>query len=368
MGSGGRDSAVVACHKAGIELYEFTDSENISDVTRRKLSINNAATLRWNKELIWGLSSRNDEGLQADCMARLDPNDPTNIWGGRDLGNPTVEIGNLYYTRNGIPIDEDKTWHYNTRDELRTATTEERYDLISDYTISAAHFDREPRFYAHLAFDGSIWWLKNGPSDSDENTWTVKARVGGGQSRLGAYNYSVTGYWCKKLVNYKFKLTTGGSGFTAERYPWPELRLADLYLLYAEALNECDKGEDAIYWLDKVRERAGLKGVKESWDTYATTKKYATQTGLREIIHRERTLEMMFEGSRFWDLRRWKEAEKQLNNKPLSGWAIDQESPEGYYNRQTLYTQHFIAPRDYLWPIKEQDIIVNPNLVQNPGW
>ena len=362
------DSAVVACHKAGIELYEFTDSENISDVTRRKLSINNAATLRWNKELIWGLSSRNDEGLQADCMARLDPNDPTNIWGGRDLGNPTVEIGNLYYTRNGIPIDEDKTWHYNTRDELRTATTEERYDLISDYTISAAHFDREPRFYAHLAFDGSIWWLKNGPSDSDENTWTVKARVGGGQSRLGAYNYSVTGYWCKKLVNYKFKLTTGGSGFTAERYPWPELRLADLYLLYAEALNECDKGEDAIYWLDKVRERAGLKGVKESWDTYATTKKYATQTGLREIIHRERTLEMMFEGSRFWDLRRWKEAEKQLNNKPLSGWAIDQESPEGYYNRQTLYTQHFIAPRDYLWPIKEQDIIVNPNLVQNPGW
>ena len=51
-----------------------------------------------------------------------------------------------------------------------------------------------------------------------------------------------------------------------------------------------------------------------------------------------------------------------------SGWAIDQESPEGYYNRQTLYTQHFIAPRDYLWPIKEQDIIVNPNLVQNPGW
>lgn len=120
------DSAVVACHKAGIELYEFTDSENISDVTRRKLSINNAATLRWNKELIWGLSSRNDEGLQADCMARLDPNDPTNIWGGRDLGNPTVEIGNLYYTRNGIPIDEDKTWHYNTRDELRTATTEEQ--------------------------------------------------------------------------------------------------------------------------------------------------------------------------------------------------------------------------------------------------
>lgn len=362
------DSAVVACHTAGIGLYEFTEAGNISDVTRRKLTINNAATDRWNKELIWGLSSRNDETLQADCMARLDPNDPTNIWGAHDLGNPTIEISNLYYTRNGVPIDEDKTWHYNTRNELRTATTDERYDLISDYTISAVHFDREPRFYAHLAFDGSIWWLKNGPSDSDENTWTVKARVGGNQSRLGAYNYSVTGYWCKKLVNYKYKLTTGGSGFTTERYPWPEMRLADLYLLYAEALNECNKPDDAIYYVDLVRERAGLKGVKESWDTYAYTKKYTTQNGLREIIHRERTLELMFEGSRFWDLRRWKEAESQLNNKPLSGWAIDQESPEGYYNRQTLYMQRFIAPRDYLWPIKEQDIIVNPNLVQNPGW
>ena len=138
------DSAVVACHKAGIELYEFTDSENISDVTRRKLSINNAATLRWNKELIWGLSSRNDEGLQADCMARLDPNDPTNIWGGRDLGNPTVEIGNLYYTRNGIPIDEDKTWHYNTRDELRTATTEELRPDQRLYDLGRAFRPRTP--------------------------------------------------------------------------------------------------------------------------------------------------------------------------------------------------------------------------------
>jgi len=151
------------------------------------------------------------------------------------------------------------------------------------------------------------------------------------------------------------------------------MRLTDLYLLYAEALNEAEDSpaarDEAMEWLDKVRKRAGLEGVKESWAKHSLkSDKFKSQAGLREIIHRERTIELMFEGSRFWDIRRWKEAEKELNNKTVSGWETSQESPEGFYNKQTLLTQKFVSPRDYLWPIEEYDLIVNPNLVQNPGW
>lgn len=361
--------AVDACHKANISLYEFKDNENISDVTRRKLSINNAATLRWNSETVWSLSSRNDETLQAQCMARLNNDDITNINGGRDLMNPTIEITEKYYTENGVPINEDKTWDYNGRYDLVTTTEDTKYDLIPDYTVTKAHLGREPRFYAHLAFDGSKWWLQNAPGDSDEDTYTVQCKAGQNQGKLGAYNYSLTGYWCKKLVNYKYELTTSGSGFTAERYPWPEMRLGDLYLLYAECLNECGNSDLAIEYVDKIRERAGLKGVAESWTNYSITPdKYTTKDGLREIIHRERTVEMMFEGSRYWDLMRWKEAASEWSNASVSGWDVEQESAEGYYHRQPFFTRRFVAPRDYLWPIKEYDIIVNPNLVQNPGW
>lgn len=80
----------------------------------------------------------------------------------------------------------------------------------------------------------------------------------------------------------------------------PVIRMADLYLMYAEALNE--KGEDyatVLPWIDMVRERSGLKGVKESWDQYVGNSKYATQTGLRQIIMQERRIELAFEGHYF---------------------------------------------------------------------
>ncbi|MNR46422.1 SusD family protein [compost metagenome] len=78
---------------------------------------------------------------------------------------------------------------------------------------------------------------------------------------------------------------------------------------------------------------------------------------------------MSFEGSRFWDLRRWKLAAQELN-KNITGWDRNQDKdhPELFYQEQTFYQQRFVAPRDYFWPIKESDLLVNPNLVQNPGW
>jgi hypothetical protein len=358
--------AIEYCEADGMDLYTFTSFTKLSDTTKVQMSIRNSICEKWNNELIWGLSGRQASAIQTDCMTRLDPAYPLNIFGARELLNPTLEVTDLFYTDNGVPINEDKTWNYPARYSLRTATHEERFNLVEGYQVAAIHFNREPRFYADLAFDGSVWYMQNSRSGTDENTWTVKAKPGQLQAKVGAYNYSVTGLWAKKLVNWKFVLQQTSN--TLEPYPWPELRLADLYLMYAEALNEAGRGSEALPWINKVRTRAGLKGVQESWATYSTKPtKYATKDGLREIIQQERGIELMFEGHRFWDLRRWKKADRVLNQ-GIHGWSIDQESEAGYYHPKLLFSQRFVAPRDYFWPLMQADLIVNPNLVQNPGW
>ncbi|KAA6332578.1 RagB/SusD family nutrient uptake outer membrane protein [termite gut metagenome] len=229
------------------------------------------------------------------------------------------------------------------------------------------HFNREPRFYADLAFDGSIWYMEN--RTSNHESWTVKARYGQQQARVGAYIFSATGYWPKKYVNWRFEIQSDGR-FTVKDYPWPEIRLSDLYLLYAEALNEAADNQGnrdkAIEYVDFVRARAGLEGVKESWDEHANNTKYNTQAGLRAIIQQERGIELMFEGHRYWDLRRWILGSKL--NQTIHDWDIEQETPIAYYRPKELFKQSFVEPRDYLAPFREYTLIVNPNLVQNPGW
>src|SRR3546814_15577579 len=92
--------------------------------------------------------------------------------------------------------------------------------------------------------------------------------------------------------------------------------LAELYLLYAEALNESQGPVPEVNkYVDLVRERAGLEPVATAWSTYSTNPgKPGSQTGMREIIHQERMIELAFEGKRFWDIRRWKTAAEILNN------------------------------------------------------
>ncbi|NQU51859.1 MAG: RagB/SusD family nutrient uptake outer membrane protein, partial [Bacteroidetes bacterium] len=150
--------------------------------------------------------------------------------------------------------------------------------------------------------------------------------------------------------------------------------LGDLYLLYAEALNEVKSAPDAeVYeYVDLIRERAGLAGVVESWSQHSTySDKPSTKEGMRDIIKQERLIELAFEGTRFWDLRRWKDAEKYMNL-PIKGWDIGGRGL-GFYNVTTVFPgpSDPVIPfefKDYLWPIREDEIIKNPNLVQNPGW
>ncbi len=361
-------AAIDDCAKAGLKLYTFSNTLiTLPDYRNTEMSIRNAVCQKWNSEEIWGNPNSRPSsgggngatGLQTFCVPRLDPSRLANETPQGQLA-PTIKMAELFYSRNGVPINEDVSYDYAHRYSLRTAVDSEGNYLQSGYTTAGLNFDREPRFYADLAFDGSYYFMAN-------QTWTIQALFGQSQSQKNTDGYSVTGYFTKKLVNWNYVIQDG-LGTSTDDYPWPEMRLGDLYLLYAEALNEAGgPSADVFTYLNMIRARAGLGTVQDSWSQYSSNpSKYLTQSGLRAIIHQERGIELAFEGSRFWDLLRWKTAITELS-KPVVGWDVTQSDPNYYYRPKVLYTQTFF-PRQYLWPLTDNDVIVNPNLLQNLGW
>lgn len=367
------EKAVKACEAAldslpGVSLYYFPKSGMLSERTQYKMNLRGAVTEKWNSELIWGRTgdqSNNPDMQKAALPGVYDTRIDNNLYGTSYWG-VTFNMVDRFYSKNGVPIDEDKTWDYAGRYAIATAGSDQKYNVKEGYRTAKMNLDRENRFYASLTFDGALLYMDNTINKSDENSWLIEGLFGKRCGRQTQEYYCITGYNPTKLAYYK--LSMNDKGCTTEVYPWPELRLADLYLLYAEALNEVGRGQEAIPYLDLIRERSGLKGIKESWSSYSRNpNKPNTQEGLREIIHQEREIELAFEGQRLWDLRRWKKAEI-YQNKPILGWNIYGKTPEDYYKVTTLFQQEFKAPRDYLWPIKEYELLINKNLTQNPGW
>ncbi len=362
--------AVELAESLGYELYRFQPQftqYDLSDTTKVKMSIRNSVTEKWNSEIIWGNTNSMASGVQGSATPRgLDPDrrDNTSL---RGSIAPPIKIAEMFYSENGVPIREDKTWDYSGRFDLKIATEDEKYNLKEGYTTAALHFDREPRFYASLGFDGAIWYGNGVFDDKSPDLLYVSSKKGQPAAMVTPNYYSTTGYWPKKLVNFENVIGSGNT-YTVQAYPWPVMRLADLYLLHAEALNEVGAPEaEVLKYIDLVRERAGIPGVKDAWTTYSSNpNKFTTQEGRREIIQHERLIELAFEGKRFWDLRRWKRAEEFLNQ-PITGWDLEQETAEGYYRERLVFEQRFTM-RDYLWPLDEKVLLSNTNTVQNPGW
>lgn len=358
--------AIQSAEGTGHSLYVFPQSSfSLTDTTMTQLSIRQSVCERWNPEHVWANPNSQTDDLQLFSMAPLHVEHNHNV--ANKILSPPLKIARLFYTHNGVPINEDKTLDFTDEKSIRTATHDERFYIEEGFETARINFDREPRFYASLCFDGGIWYKYDSPSNSDENTWVLRGKYTDYAGSGHYQSYNETGYYIKKLVDWTQSMNASGASY--KEYPWPQLRLADLYLMYAEALNEAEGPSPTVYeYLDRIRERAGLKGVVESWENYSVNpSKYTTKEGLREIIHQERLIELAFEGHRFWDLKRWKKAVEVLNA-PITGWNIRGEDTNSYYQVRTIYQQQFIAPRDYFWPIGENTIIQNPNLVQNPGW
>lgn len=359
-------AAINSAEASGNTLHKFIPTSNVgnlSDSLKMVLDLQTSITEKWdiNTEIIWALNPTFP--TQPNCLPRMTAKAAANPTFPGTFAVPISEQ-ELFYTRNGVPINEDNTFDYTGRYSLRTGDKDSRFYIGNGYTTVKAHFDREPRFYADLGFDGGIWF-GNGRTNQ-ESLFYVQAR--GSSSFAGPVDnvrVNVTACWPKKLVNY---LTVQDDGNTVVDFRLPLIRLAGLYLLYAETLNEQGKSYvEVVPWLDKVRQRAGLPGVVDAWTKYSKNpSKYTSMAGMREIIHQESRIELAFECQPGWDLRRWKELQSVMS-KPLQGWNIFEKDPINFYRPTTVVIPVFNV-RAYLWPLSETDLLVDDKLVQNIGW
>lgn len=353
--------AINFLHDAGLSIYKY-ENRNYSKETNFKLASRYAFSEPWNSELIWGYTKTRVQVLQVQAVPRGFYSTTGSAMGN---GSASIQIASKFYTKNGVPIDEDITWDYGNRFSTRVATEEEGRLIKSGYETAAFHFDREYRYYADIAFDGGVWF---GSGKVDENNpQYIMCKANQSCAHVTTADFNQTGMWVKKWMNPNTTVSSTNT-WAYTNYPFPFMRLSGLYLYYAEALNECGADYQTVLpWINEIRERAGIPDVETSWMNFTNSPdKFKTKEGLREIIHRERTNELAFEGQRFWDIRRWKEAVSECN-KPFTGWTLTAVDPKEFNTEQLLFNQTFEV-KDYFWPVPKAEIYANPNTVQNFGW
>jgi hypothetical protein len=384
------DEAIVLCEANGIELYEYDDVAYAFD--RDDYALNSEAmqtlyNLRmvvadpWNKELIWGqtyMYGRTDL-LQNGCNIRL-PEGVNSYGGGTEERTGSEQwmaasyaVMERYYTKNGLPLDYDRTFNKSTMYDIVTipAASDPQYSQLrgilkaSERTVRL-YMNREPRFYANLGITGGYWRSHAVRIE----TMMTATFPGGFNERRFPTDFLCTGIGVQKLVHPESK---SGHSLRVIRTPFPIIRMADLYLMRAEALNEYTNDQsardEAYKEINKVRRRAGIPDVEVVWSNPILTRqsgRHLSQNGLREIILEERGNEFAFEGIRFWDMYRYRRAVGAFSA-PIMGWQYDQTYLNDFFILEPRQTRRFIV-RDYLWPISIDEINKNSNIIQNPGW
>mgnify|MGYP001208879167 CR=1 FL=1 len=371
--------AIESAHLNGHQLYEFNQQipiiGGVNEEITRELSLRAAITEPFNTEIVWAFAPEWTGDLQMWCQPRWTADHSALFGFTKKSHAPTLNMVETFYTNNGVPIDEDLTWDYGNRyDVIQTPLFDSNNEnfhefyVEDDYYTAKLHTYREPRFYSSIGFDGGKWF-----SLETENINFIphlNAKAGAASGKQGFEIYSITGFFAKKLVHYENIISLQGS--TIKGYSFPIIRLSDLYLMYSEALNETKAAPDAeVYeYIQRVRTRAGLDvggDILNTWQMYSTNpSKPMTKDGMRNIIQQERMIELALEGHRYWDLRRWKLATEYFN-KPIQGWNIFKSDVEGFYEVENIFYRNF-STKDYLWPISQNELLRNPNLIQNPGW
>lgn len=381
------NEALAACQANGIQLYTYDKQPYVFDredyakngVRVQKLyDLRMVVTEPWNKELIWGYSNidiYNQGELAHSSNIRL----PEGYGGGvtNTAGYSwqwmaaTYRMVERYYTENGVPIEEDKTFPIDDKWELTTTPgdQEEEYDELRGIMQPGAetiklYLNREPRFYANLGITGG-YWRTHGVRI---NTSMYAGGDGGYNSSQHSTDFLETGIGVKKLVHPESK---SGAWQRTIKYPYPIIRLADLLLLKAEALNEYNSAptQEVYDAINQVRRRAGIPDVEDVWsnpEIVNTVNKHTTKEGMRDIILRERGIELAFEGSRFWDMIRTKRAVTEFAT-PVWGWRHTGETGNEFFNLEVKQIRRFNIT-NCLWPIDLEELNTNSNLIQNPGW
>lgn len=359
---------------------------------------NGAAGLMNNPEIIFsrGYNTNTGRHQSIDGMVTHQMPNTLNGWNCHGL---TQKMVDAYYMLDGTDVPgKDSEWGGGDGSSRVTGWTTTRGDnAYSKYPplgvgVSMQYANREPRFYASVAFNGSYWWNAN-PNVSNHYMqvfyWRGTSTNSSGSTEVTENNgytnnayHLRTGIGCKKFVHpsdWREQKNAEDYGHIIQKWE-PAIRYADILLMYAEALNELTGGYSVPSWdgstvynisrdvnemkrgIHPVRIRAGVPDYP--------AEDYADASALRKRIKRERMIEFLAEGKRYFDLRRWMDAAVEEST-PIYGCNVlmTSKQQDDFQQVVPIYTLPTIFNvKMYFWPIRVEELKRNRNLVQSPGW
>lgn len=304
-----------------------------------------------------------------------------NSLGGWNIHGVTQKQCDAYAMADGTPYDREKVMaKYGPGNEFTTINNKalHPYDHLPDNGIYMGYANREPRFYASVAYSGTIWPGASTTEDRYHNQQIFYYR-GEQDGRVNSNERWVnTGIGVMKYV-HPYDINVGNNASIRDKAD-PALRYADLLLLYAEALNNLTTSYEIASWdgtqtytisrdvnemhrgVKPVRMRAGVPDYTD--EVYADRDKF-----FNAIVH-ERQIEFFAENQRYFDLRRWKIAEEHEAEQIYGcNTLMDRRNALQFYNPVRVpKLQTSFSRRQYFWPVSWDELRRNKNLTQAPGW
>lgn len=293
----------------------------------------------WNFTKNWGIKI--NEIVQSDAL----------------IHQPTANYVNYYGMANGLPLDDPE----------------------SGFDPTHPFKGRDPRFYHDIVFDGFQYINTTIGKDDPDYQFKYVQMYTGSNLRSSSSQGCRTGYYCQKLVPHQANKYDGMYNWGgALQCDLPYMRLADIYLMYAEAgaavqganykSNKCNL--TAVDAINVLRDRVEAGHVA---DKYA-----ANQQKFMDEVRRERAVELAFEGFRWNDLQRWLLLTEYPYNiktsqefRRVGNYDFTKKDPRDAevtgWSEKTILTRDF-SEKHYLLPLKQSDVYLYPEFGQNPGW
>ena len=290
----------------------------------------------------------------------------TKLWGPKLNGivehdalihQPTANYVNYYGMANGLPLD----------------------DPDSGFDPTHPFKNRDPRFYHDIVFDGFQYINTTIAKESDDYQFKYIQMYTGSNLRSSSANGCRTGYYTQKLVPHQCNKYDG-------MYNWggalqcnlPYMRLADIYLMYADAGAAV---QGANYKSSKLNLTAAdaINVLRDRVKAGHVAAKFMNdQKKFMDEVRRERAVELAFEGFRWNDLQRWLLLTEYPYNiktsqefKRVGNFDYTKNDPRDAevtgWSEKTIVTRDF-SEKHYLLPLKESDVYLYPEFGQNPGW
>lgn len=396
------------------------DKDTYLETIRMFRYLNTTTPHEGNKEIIWS-NQQQPYGLNDSRLPRrvLETTEANSKWKeGWNGVSPTLYTVEHFLTNNGVVPGQDETmpkgeWY------KPAGLDEKNRDRVMNICLN-----REPRFYAWIAFDGGDYLTLLNDGEPKLLNMQDGEQQGRGQ---GERNYSVTGFLSMKHVDPLAKWAANNGQWTSgKNSPDVLIRMAELYLNLAECFAEMNKrgvdipegdyelfsktvkyteadmaepviaadggkvnvkalmaeydlgGESdvaAVKLVNAIRERAYVAPLsddilnnKSHEDARAANR--VKDWDLVQWVRNERFIELWDEGNRYFDVRRWVAGDEYFGygmREGLNGLAIKPSSDE-WHTPIMINSQYTFHKRQYLWPLYQSEVYNNPQMVQAPGY